>query len=195
MGMFGKKKKEQNTSNPLLQEQALQRKNPAEKLIAKAPEAAREAAWAPPLQRHIKPDDGTEFVTIRVRILNGDSEHDFNAKFPSGPLQSYRICKIIATKESLPANAAHLFTLWIVAKDLELQLRPDVDIFSIMDQWNTLVLDYTHYPEAVDPSHPINRHWFVYRREASVTINHERHFTDDATVRLLYGEHPNGYIT
>lgn len=50
------------------------------------------------------------------------------------------------------------------------------------------VLDYTHYPEAVDPSHPINRHWFVYRREATVTQDFERKFTDDATVRLLYGE-------
>ncbi|KAI8907115.1 hypothetical protein DFJ77DRAFT_189724, partial [Powellomyces hirtus] len=195
MGLFSKKgKKDHHTSNPLLQEQALTRRAPAQTVIAKAPEAAREASWLPPLQRHIKPDDGTEFVTIRVRILNGDSEHDFNAKFPSGPLLGSRICKIIAEKEALP-EAGHLFTLWIVAKDLELQIRPDVDIFAIMAQWNTMVLDYTHYPEAVDPTHPINRHWFVYRREASVTKNTEKRYSDDATVRLLYGEAKRNVMT
>ncbi|KAJ3145586.1 Krev interaction trapped protein 1 [Geranomyces michiganensis] len=197
MGIFSKSKnkKEHHNSNPLLHEQALARRAPAEAAITKAPEAAREADWQPPLQRHIKPDDGTEFVTIRVRILNGDSEHDFNAKFPSGPLLGSRISKIIAQKESLPPESAHLFTLWIVAKDLEIQLRPDADIFTIMAQWNTMVLDFTHYPEAIDPSHPINRHWFVYRREASVTKDAERRYTDDATVRLLYGEAKRNVMT
>ncbi|KAJ3148672.1 Krev interaction trapped protein 1 [Geranomyces variabilis] len=197
MGIFSKSKgkKDHHSSNPLLHEQALTRRAPAEAAITKAPEAAREAEWQPPLQRHIKPDDGTEFVTIRVRILNGDSEHDFNAKFPSGPLLGSRISTIIAQKESLPPEAAHLFTLWIVAKDLEIQLRPDADIFTIMAQWNTMVLDFTHYPEAIDPSHPINRHWFVYRREASVTKDAERRYTDDATVRLLYGEAKRNVMT
>ncbi|KAJ3184955.1 Krev interaction trapped protein 1 [Geranomyces variabilis] len=198
MGIFSKskgKKDHHHSSNPLLHEQALTRRAPAEAAITKAPEAAREAEWQPPLQRHIKPDDGTEFVTIRVRILNGDSEHDFNAKFPAGPLLGSRISKIIAQKESIPPEAAHLFTLWIVAKDLEIQLRPDADIFTIMAQWNTMVLDFTHYPEAIDPSHPINRHWFVYRREASVTKDAERRYTDDATVRLLYGEAKRNVMT
>ncbi|KAI8820207.1 uncharacterized protein EV422DRAFT_496994 [Fimicolochytrium jonesii] len=194
---FGKKKDDRlSSSNPLLHEQALTRRAPAQAAISKGPEAAREAAWQPPLQRHIKPDDGSEFVTIRIRILNGDSEHDFNAKFNAGPLLGSRICAIISEKEGLPREARKLFALWIIAKDLaELQVRPDLDIFSIMDKWNTMVLDYTHYPEAIDPGHPINRHWFVFRREATVTRSQERKYTDPSTVRLLYGEARRNVMT
>ena len=50
------------------------------------------------------------------------------------------------------------------------------------------VLKYTHFPEAIDPSHPINRHWFLFRREASVTLQEERQNRSDAVTRLLYGE-------
>ncbi|KNC97874.1 uncharacterized protein SPPG_06867 [Spizellomyces punctatus DAOM BR117] len=197
MKLFNKNKDrlERQNSNPLLAEQALQRKNPAKKIIERGPEAAREAHWQPPLQRHIKPDDGSEFVTIRVRILNGDAEHDFNAKFPAGQLLGQRVCNIIADREGLPPEARKMFALWVVGKDLELQVQPDLDIFSLMNKWNTLVLDFTHYPEAIDPTHAINRHWFVYRREATVTKSFERRFTDDPTVRLLYGEAKRNVMT
>ncbi|KAI9093061.1 hypothetical protein DFS34DRAFT_270830 [Phlyctochytrium arcticum] len=192
----GKKEKlEKTLSNPLLQEQALARRKPAKKIVERGPDAAREAQWQPPLQRHIKPDDGSEFVTIRVRILNGDAEHDFNAKFPYGPLLCSKVTNIIADKESLDAEARQLFSLWVVGKDIELQVRPDLDIFTIMNKWNTLVLDCTHYPEAIDPTHPINRHWFVYRREATVLKDVERCCTDPAAVRLLYGEAKRNVMT
>lgn len=121
MGFFGKKKEEKierQLSNPLLAEQAIARRNPAKKVIEGGPEAAREAQWQPPLQRHIRPDDGSEFVTIRVRILNGDAEHDFNSKFPAGPLLGQRVCEIIADREGLSQEARRMFALWIVAKDL-----------------------------------------------------------------------------
>ncbi|KAI9001972.1 hypothetical protein BC832DRAFT_561871 [Gaertneriomyces semiglobifer] len=200
MGVFKKSKKnklDRQPSNPLLleQQQALQRRNPAKQVIETAPEAAREAQWQPPLQRHIKPDDGSEFVTIRVRILNGDAEHDFNAKFPAGTLPGQKVCDIIAEREGVHPDCRSMFALWVVSKDLELQIRPDLDIFSIMNKWNTLVLNYTHYPEAIDPNHPINRHWFVYRREATLTKRVERLVTHDPTVRLLYGEAKRNIMT
>ncbi|KAJ3184380.1 Krev interaction trapped protein 1 [Gaertneriomyces sp. JEL0708] len=200
MGVFKKSKKnklDRRPSNPLLleQQQALQRRNPAKQVIETAPEAAREAQWQPPLQRHIKPDDGSEFVTIRVRILNGDAEHDFNAKFPAGTLPGQKVCDIIAEREGVHPDCRSMFALWVVSKDLELQIRPDLDIFSIMNKWNTLVLNYTHYPEAIDPNHPINRHWFVYRREATLTKRLERLVTHDPTVRLLYGEAKRNVMT
>ncbi len=49
-------------------------------------------------------------------------------------------------------------------------------------------MKYTHFPEAEDPSHHVNRHWFIYRREASVSLRLERELAGEIAVGLLYGE-------
>lgn len=49
-------------------------------------------------------------------------------------------------------------------------------------------MKYTHFPEAENPTHPINRHWFVYRREATISLVEEKSFKSDIVVSLLYGE-------
>ncbi|KAJ3049421.1 FERM domain-containing protein 8, partial [Rhizophlyctis rosea] len=172
------------------------RRSPGKNQTIHAPEAAREAAWVPPLRRHGGLNGGPGFITICVRVLSGDSEHDFNAKFAEGgQLLAGKVCSAIAGKEGLSDAGKEVFALWIVGKDLEIQLRPDLDIFEVMKRWHLLVLQYTHYPEAIDCFHPINRHWFVYRREATTPRSYERTLTEDAVIRLLYGEAKRNVMT
>ena len=49
-------------------------------------------------------------------------------------------------------------------------------------------MKYTHFPEAEDPAHHVNRHWFIYRREAVVSLRLERELAGEVAVGLLYGE-------
>ncbi|KAJ3290500.1 FERM domain-containing protein 8 [Borealophlyctis nickersoniae] len=177
-------------STDALRAPTITRKSPAKAVVKNAPEAARESRWAPPLQRHAGREGVPPFITICVRVLSGDAEHDFNAKFVEGELRAQKVCDAIASKEGLSGVGASLFALWIVGKDLEIQLRPDLDIFEVMKTWHLMVLEHTHFPEAMDCFHPINRHWFVYRREATVPKVLERRVEEDAVVRLLYGEDP-----
>ncbi|RKO88682.1 hypothetical protein BDK51DRAFT_38934 [Blyttiomyces helicus] len=103
--------------------EALSRRSPAKQAL-KGPDTAREALWTPPLQRHVHPDGRCEFVTIRVRVLSGDAEHDCNAKFDEGPLPAKLVCNAIAAKEGLSPEGAKLFSLWIISRDLgESELR------------------------------------------------------------------------
>lgn len=75
--------------------------------------------WKQPLKRHVNPATGeTEFVTILVRVLSGDAEHDFHARFPNEALLPEAVCAAIAEKEMLDKDDAKLFTLWVVSKDL-----------------------------------------------------------------------------
>lgn len=81
--------------------------------------------WKPPLRRHINPEGVVEFLTIRVRVLNGESgsfniilEHDFHARFPNGPLYANTVCRAIAEKEQLQDMESKIFSLWVVSKDL-----------------------------------------------------------------------------
>ena len=95
------------------------RRSPGKNQTIHAPEAAREAAWVPPLRRHAGVNGGPGFITICVRVLSGDSEHDFNAKFAEGgQLLASKVCNAIAGKEGLSDVAKGVFALWIVGKDL-----------------------------------------------------------------------------
>jgi hypothetical protein len=147
------------------------------------------STWKQPLRRHVNHDNGKiEFVTILVRVLNGDAEHDFHARFTEPVLTVSTICKAIAEKEQLSEQEAQLFSLWVIAKDLELQIRPDQDIFGLMIFWNKWMLKYTHFPEAENAQHRINHHWFVYRREASISISEEQKWAGTISNSLLFGE-------
>lgn len=72
-----------------------------------------------------------------------------------------------------------------------MQIRPDQDIFELMVFWNRWVMKYTHFPEAEDPRHHINRHWFIYRREANISLQLERELAGEVAVSLLFGEVSN----
>lgn len=79
--------------------------------------------WKQPLKRHINPQtEKVEFVTILVRVLSGDSEHDFHARFPPTPLYAKKVCSAIASKEQLDDEEAQLFRLWVISKDLGITL-------------------------------------------------------------------------
>ncbi|KAJ3344485.1 hypothetical protein HDU91_000221, partial [Kappamyces sp. JEL0680] len=152
--------------------------------------------WKQPLRRHINPDtQQVEFVTILVRVLSGDSEHDFHARFPSTVLYAKAICSAIAERERLSDDEAKLFRLWVVSKDLEIQLRPDQDVFGLMVFWNRWMMKYTHFPEAANAQHSINRHWFVYRRAADITLKEERSRAGEEAVNLLFGEAKRNILT
>lgn len=70
----------------------------------------------------------------------------------------------------------------------EIQIRPEQNIFELMVCWHRWVMKYTHFPEAEDPAHHVNRHWFIYRREAVVSLRLERELAGEVAVGLLYGE-------
>lgn len=53
---------------------------------------------------------------------------------------------------------------------------------------NRRVMKYTHFPEAENQKHPINRHWFIYRREASLSLKEERTSASVIATNLLFGE-------
>jgi hypothetical protein len=76
-----------------------------------------------------------------------------------------------------------------------LQIQPDKDIFALMVFWNKWMMKYTHYPEAENAQHPVNRHWFVFRREASVTIDEERKLGTNVALSLLFGEAKRNLLT
>ncbi|KAI8925313.1 hypothetical protein BC831DRAFT_401319 [Entophlyctis helioformis] len=177
-----------------LQGQTLSRFKSAADIVTSR--SARQPEWRPPLQRHVNANREVQFVTIRVRVLNGDAEHDFHARFEPGVLTADLVCEAIAEKECLTAQQARLFGLWVVSKDLELQIRGKQDIFQLMIFWNRWMMKYTHFPEADNPAHPINRHWFVFRREACVSLVEESAYSrSDPVVRLLYGEAKRNVLT
>jgi hypothetical protein len=164
-------------------------KSKAQKKTVKGVATRKEGTlWTQPLKKHINVNtENVEFVTINVRVVS-QVEHDFLARFPpSDTLYCSLVCSVIAEREHLSPDEASLFSLWIISKDLELQIRPDQDLFHLLSVWNHWVLKYTHFPEAEDPSHHINRHWFVYKRHASASIEAEKRVIG-YSVSLLYGE-------
>lgn len=74
--------------------------------------------WQPPLRRRLDKNGEVESVTIRVRIHNGESEHDFQAKFLPGQYSSLQICAAIAAKERISPKESTLFSLWVIGRDL-----------------------------------------------------------------------------
>ena len=127
-------------------------KSAAESQIRGVTQSSNVITWKPMLQRHVNASGEVEFVSIRVRLLNGDTEHDFNARFEPGCLYAENICEAIAEKEGLSEDESRLFSLWVISKDLgsyyfisishrlnliiELQVRPKQDIFELMVNWN-----------------------------------------------------------
>ncbi|KAI8811177.1 FERM central domain-containing protein [Cladochytrium replicatum] len=147
------------------------------------------ALWRPPLQRHLTKDKKVHHITIRVRIFAGDIIHDFNAKFqPSKHLPAQAVCDVIAKREGLSDHAKTMFALWVVGRDLELQLRPNLNLFDFIPKWHVWMQKYTHLPECKTATHPTNRHWFVFRREALFSKTLERKVTEENAIKLFYGE-------
>ncbi|KAJ3298632.1 hypothetical protein HDU76_006436, partial [Blyttiomyces sp. JEL0837] len=130
----------------------------------------RSSEWAQPLQKHFNPlTNEIEFTSVKVRILSGDMETDFLIKFPPGKVTAASVCEVIAEKEGVLLEHRKFFALWVVGRDVELQLQPQVNLFQVVHNWHKIVVKYTHFPQALDPNHFLNRYWFIYRREASLS--------------------------
>ncbi|KAJ3380437.1 FERM domain-containing protein 8 [Lobulomyces angularis] len=141
--------------------------------------------WLSPLQKHIR-NGKVEFITIKVRIFGDDMESDFCAKFDEGPLTAEKVCNAVAERQGLSENGKKVFALWIIGRDIELQLRPKHNLFQLMENWNKWVEKYTHFPEANNPAHPICKHWFVFRKEALDSTPVSEY--EENALTLLYGE-------
>lgn len=165
------------------------------KAVIHREEVQGSATWTPPLTRRVDADGNVEFLTIRVRMHVGDSERDFKAKYAGSLLTARQICESIAAKEDMSPVEAQMFGLWLVSTDLELQLQPKVDVHQVVRSWPHLMLKYTHIPEAENPAHEVNNHYFLYRREATLTINEERNLVGDRSLQFLYGQARWNYIS
>ena len=115
-------------------------------------------------------------------------EQDLQLRFGYSIVTPQIVCDAIADKHDLTQDEASMFSMWVISKDLELQMRPDQDLFALMVLWNNWVLKYTHFPESQDPKHAVNHNWFVYRRTASLSLEKEIANSNERTLKLLFGE-------
>ncbi|KAJ3127562.1 FERM domain-containing protein 8 [Physocladia obscura] len=154
--------------------------------------------WAIPVQKHTDIfTDEPKCIAVRVRLLVGDSFLDLHMSFPPADVTCQAICTNIVERQGISCDAAKLFSLWIVGKDLEIQIRPKANILQVVEDWPRLVVKYTHAPQAVDPDHMLNRYWLIYKREASVCKQKEREIVlnDSIALKMLYGEAKRNIIT
>jgi hypothetical protein len=93
--------------------------------------------WVPPLKCHLDGDDELSFITARVRIIDGESERDINLKL-MGNYTGQAICNMICYKENISESNSHMASLWIMSKDLELQVRPKANILDLVERWSRL---------------------------------------------------------
>ena len=91
--------------------------------------------WRPGVQRHVDKSGTLLFSSLRVRILSGDVERNYSIQFKDSPLKVSTVCAAIARKEGIPNETAKYFRLWIVGKDLELQLGDEQVIDTIIAEW------------------------------------------------------------
>ncbi|TPX43817.1 hypothetical protein SeMB42_g04568 [Synchytrium endobioticum] len=129
-------------------------------------------------------------TVVRVRVYAGEAEQSVLLKFPPGePVLAAHVTDAVSRKVGLGNSLARkIFSLWMVGKDLEIQIRPKLDLFQVKQKWPRWMVKYTHFPEAEDPEHPINDASLVFRRNATIPKSVDRKIADDAVLRLLYGE-------
>ncbi|TPX67839.1 hypothetical protein CcCBS67573_g07358 [Chytriomyces confervae] len=154
--------------------------------------------WQPAVQENIDPiSNEVTHSSVKVRLLLGDSFLDVHQRYPPGPIYSEDVCASVVERQGISQDAAGLFALWIVGKDLEIQIRPKANILKVVQDWNALVVKYTHYPQAVDPDHMFNRYWLIFRREASVCKKVERDISlkDGIALKMLFGEAKRNILT
>ena len=75
-------------------------------------------------------------LTIKVRVFTGDAEQDVMCKFTETPLTPDMIVQYLCDKTQVPMEYRSHFALWIMGRDLELQLRPSMCLVSFMANWH-----------------------------------------------------------
>lgn len=94
---------------------------------------------------------------------------------------------MIASKLELSTEAVDHFSLWIAIPELELQIRPRMELFDMVSKWPRWCEKYTH-AQASDANPVASTYKLIFKREAMVTRQMEKELTDEAAIKLLYGE-------
>ncbi|KAI9344809.1 FERM central domain-containing protein [Zopfochytrium polystomum] len=147
------------------------------------------ALWSPPVQKVFNGETQAH-VCVRVRIATGDdADIEYTERFPPGtPVTANEVCSRIANRKGLSDRSSKLFGVWVSGRDLEFEIQPLDDIVKLTESWNLTMVRMTHFPQAVDPSHFVNRYWLTYRRKANIHKDCERELSDDVAEQLLYAE-------
>ena len=96
---------------------------------------------------------------------------------------------MVVEKLELSRQAASLFSLWIVCKDLDLQLRNSMEVKEMIRKWPYWFEKYTHRTDMQASTYKL-----VFKREAMVTKDMERECKDEVALKLLYGEARNNIM-
>ncbi|EPZ35772.1 second domain of [Rozella allomycis CSF55] len=99
--------------------------------------------------------------------------------------------KVICEKEMIDPKVSKLFALWMVGKDLginisfaklELRLRPRMNLIRVFNKWKRWCEKYAHNTTDLDFR-------FVFRREALIDRDIEaKSIKDETTMKLMFGE-------
>jgi hypothetical protein len=101
---------------------------------------------------------------VRIRLFD-DRERALVLKDNASP-KAHQVCEMIASKLDISAAALPCFSLWIVGQDLELQLRPKMELLDMVAKWPRYLEKYTHNM-AVQANKPeAATYKFVFKREA-----------------------------
>lgn len=124
-----------------------------------------------------------------------------------------QVCAQVGQKLDISPEALKVFSLWIVVSELgtslifknnqnsytyhqhhatELQIRPKMDLYEMVDKWPRWLEKYTHTTD--DSEKTAGSYKIVFKREAMVTKDQERQIKDETAIKLLYGEARNNMM-
>lgn len=143
-----------------------------------------------PISIHQDKDGNPDSIIVKIRTYAGDAIRDQHLKFPYGKtLLAKTIIDEMANREGQSPQGKQLCALWMIHEELELQVRSELNIFDLVKKWPKYLEKYTHNIEAIEnPNSPYNSFMLIYKREAIISRNVERKCSDEASIRLFYGE-------
>ncbi|KAI8902116.1 hypothetical protein BC833DRAFT_574454 [Globomyces pollinis-pini] len=123
-------------------------------------------------------------VNVDVVVLCRTNDISYSFSFPPGILLVKSVKDAIVGKLQITPKESKMFSLWILTKDLELQLRETDDLACVLTLWNNWTVKYTHVQSVnTTPSFTL-----VYKREAACTIAEEELNISPTTTALLFGD-------
>lgn len=129
--------------------------------------------------------DGT---LVRIRLFDDRERVLFFKENPSPTAK--QVCDMVIQKLDLQPESASVFSLWIVGKDLELQIRPKLELLDMTAKWPRYLEKYTHSND-IYSAQSATSYKFVFKREAMFSVKQEREIKDEVAIKLLFGEARN----
>ncbi|ORX52157.1 second domain of [Piromyces finnis] len=150
-----------------------------------------------PITIHYDKNGQPDFIFVKIRTYAGDAISDQRLKFPyQQQLLAKTVVDGMAEREGQSPQGKQLCSLWMVHNELELQVRSELDLFTLAKKWPKYLEKYTHSIEAIDnPNSEYNNFIYIYKREAIISRNVERKCSDEASIRLFYGEARQNVLT